>query len=243
VEEFLIDWMCQRLSKAGSGVLTAGKGGDLSSLILYENLPWETNILGRKAAALSLILSAPESSNEEKILEAMIAEAVDSVRDNGTELITAKVYTTDIVSIHALEQNGFLLMDTVVEAIYKYSEESIRQIRPSDFTLRLAGTRDIAELRGVAVAAFTQHFGRFHADPKIGQKAATNLYAEWIQSCIEGWGDWVFVAEQQNRIAGFSVWKKPSLAESKHQLNIGHYNIAAIHPEFCWAWLIHVPDA
>jgi dTDP-4-amino-4,6-dideoxy-D-galactose acyltransferase len=231
VEQQLLEAILAKLTADGSGVLAAHAAGQLTGIITYEPLPWESKLFGRKAAALSVLLGSPGTG-----LGPLIGAALPLVRAGGVKLVTAKTYTTDIPAVHALQQHGFLLMDTMVDVTYRFQENSSGLFsaadRPADFVIRPAQRSDTEALRGVARAAFPRHFGRFHSDPEIGQETATRLYEEWIQACVEGWCDWVIVAENQGRIAGYSAWKKPGAAEARHDLRIGHYSIGAIHPDF-----------
>jgi hypothetical protein len=60
----------------------------------------------------------------------------------------------------------------------------------------------------------------------------TRVYDEWVRSSFAGWADWILVAEVEGAIAGYGVWKKASALEARHSLDIAHYNLAAIHPDF-----------
>ncbi|MDI1334755.1 MAG: hypothetical protein PSU94_01100 [Lacunisphaera sp.] len=232
-ERQLLESLTAKLTAEGSGVLAAHAGGKLTGVIAYEPLPWESKTLGRKAAALSVLLAAPPAG---AALDQLIGAALPILRADGSELVTAKTYTTDLAAVHALQKQGFLLMDTMVDVICRFEDSTSRLLaeaeKPSDFVIRLAQRSDTDALRAVARAAFPRHFGRFHSDPKIGPETGSRLYEEWIQACVEGWCDWIFVAEKDGRIAGFSAWKKPTAAESRQGLRLGHYSIGAIHPDF-----------
>jgi len=234
VEGFVLESLTARLTAPKSGVLAGRLGEVLTGIVAYEPLPWESNILGRKAASLSPILGSTASGLTDTSLGKIIAKAINCIRADGGELITTKTYTTDMLAIHALETQGFQLMDTVVEPTFRLPGISmpVSGPCPAGFSIRFANKSDIADLRSVSAAAFSRHFGRFHADPRIGPETATRLYEDWIQACVEGWADWTLLAEHQGRIAGFGVWKKPSAAEFRYHLSVGNYNFGAIHPDY-----------
>jgi hypothetical protein len=126
-------------------------------------------------------------------------------------------------------------MDTLLNFVFDCgAAESNGRLRPvpDGFVIRLATSSDIEPLVEVARSSFTEHFGRFHADPRIGRAAATAVYEEWIRSCANGWADWIVVAMHGDRIAGYSAWKKTSELDQRHGIRLGHYSIGAVHPDF-----------
>jgi hypothetical protein len=71
------------------------------------------------------------------------------------------------------------------------------------------------------------------AQPLVSTLVAfIQMYEEWIKSSIDGYADWIIVAEYESRIAGYSVWKKPSPLEQEHGVRVGHYSIGAVHPDY-----------
>jgi len=234
LEQYCLESLTSKITAPESGVLVGQIDGELAGIASYGPLPWESGILGQKAMSLNLITGSSSTGRIRARLSETIAEAINILRIRGAELVTTKTYTTETCAVHALEKHGFLLMDTVVEATYRYKSNKLppRDPRPDGFSFRAATSSDIEELRRVSNAAFAHHFGRFHADPMIGKEMGTRIYEEWIQACVEGWGDWIILAENEGRIVGFSVWKKPSALELRYNLKVGHYSIGAIHPDF-----------
>jgi hypothetical protein len=98
--------------------------------------------------------------------------------------------------------------------------------------VRLAQPPDLHEVLALSEKAFAKHFGRYHSDPKLPPGTGTKVYDEWVRSAFGGWADWILIAEVDDRIAGYAVWKKASALEVKHSLDIAHYNLAGIHPDF-----------
>jgi RimJ/RimL family protein N-acetyltransferase len=153
-------------------------------------------------------------------------------------MVTAKCWVSNIPLIHAFERNGFLLMDTAVDVVRERAgadgKQSINPAQPEGFVLRSATREDIAALRDLATKAFAHHFGRFHSDPRIGRVRGAGVYAAWIAACVEGWADFVFLAEEvpTRAVAGFSAWKKPSKQALSLDLALAHYSIGAVSPDF-----------
>jgi hypothetical protein len=170
----------------------------------------------------------------------VIGEMLDSLfqwaMSGGIQFLVCKPYTDSIEVIQACEQKGFILVDTLIDCIYDYRQFPIRETNPpkipKEVTLRLAASSDLDELINLAGASFQAHFGRYHSDELIGRDSATRIYQEWTRSSLKGYADWICVAEIGDRIAGFSIWKKPSSLEQRLSVRVGHYSIAGIHPDF-----------
>jgi hypothetical protein len=186
--------------------------------------------------AVKYLIVAPDSSQQPEIAGLLLDQAVRWATSAGVEFLVGKPYTDDVVVVHALEKEGFLLVDTLLDYVYdarKYPLHSVPAPPMSlDIPLRLAREADIEELKAVARAAFRNHFGRFHSDERISKDQALRVYEAWVESSCRGYADWVVVAEIEGRIAGYSIWKKPSLSDQELSIQVGHYSIAATHPDY-----------
>lgn len=217
-------------ASASQGFL-ALEAGAPRGLAIYSDNPWESDLFGRKAATLNTLLadSLPTA-------QALLDHALGHAAAQGVQFMAGKAYTDDLTSIHALESRGFQLMDTVVDCTYDYRRVPLESIQPpalaEGFSLRLATPADREELAAVGGQAFRAHFGRYHADERIGRALATQAYEQWMRSSLDGYADWIHLALADDRIAGFSIWKRPSKAESRLKVRLGHYSIAGIHPDF-----------
>lgn len=205
-------------------------------LLHYSDNPWETNLLGKKAATINTFMVDGALPNRLQVAKSMLDHALKHATMIGVQFMLGKTYTDDLTSIHALESRGFLLMDTIVDCYYDYRrvpfENLPHPVLADGVTLRLATSVDRDELVSVAGLAFREHFGRFHADEHIGRQIATQAYEQWILSSLDGYADWIHLALVAGKIVGFSIWKRPSTAESQLNVRVGHYSIAGIHPDY-----------
>ena len=166
---------------------------------------------------------------------ALVGEIIRRIAERDGDFLLCKAPPSDTTIIHALESNGFLLMDTLLNFVFDCRTRGLNgglpQV-PEGFVLRLATSSDVELLVELAHASFANHFGRFHADPRIGHGTAMTIYEEWIRSCASGWADSIVVAMHGDRIAGYSAWKKPSALDQRHGIRLGHFSIGAVHPDF-----------
>ncbi|HEU0275016.1 MAG TPA: hypothetical protein VFQ83_10850 [Candidatus Udaeobacter sp.] len=229
------DEIREQLSSRGAIGLVAKIGGTMSGLAICAPLSWESPLFGKSMWAIKQIGLASGRGDVSSVATSLVAEIVRRVADRDADFLLCKAIASDTAVIHALESHGFLLMDTLLNFVFDCragGSNGRQQQTPEGFTLRLATTSDIESLAAVAHASFADHFGRFHADPRIGHDAATRIYQEWIRSCVNGWADWIVVAVHGDRIAGYSAWKKPSALDARHGIRLGHYSVGAVHPDF-----------
>ena len=205
-------------------------------IVVWSLLPWESKILGRQMSTLRVLSVDPQSPNRDLYFDCLLRAALDSVGQNGNEFLLCKMSNVDDEKASALIKNGFELMDILVDFVYALPIERSIGLQqkgvPGGFELRLATPGDADSLAEIARASFASHFGRFHNDRRIGREQATRIYEEWIGSCVSGWADWIILAVKDTRIAGYSAWKKPSSLDIRHNIRLGHYSIAGIHPDF-----------
>ena len=222
------------LSESAIGII-AETSGTISGLVICTPLSWESPLLGKSMWAIKHLGVASRPGDASSVATSLVAEVVRRVGDRDGDFLLCRAIPSDTAIIHALESNGFLLMDTLLNFVFDCRASGSnchRQQIPESFELRLATTSDTEPLAEVAHSSFTGHFGRFHADPRIGRAAAARIYEEWIRSCANGWADWIIVAIHGGRIAGYSAWKKPSALDARHGIRLGHYSIGAVHPDF-----------
>jgi hypothetical protein len=224
------------LQAPASHGLLAVRGDTPLGLLIYSDNPWETNLLGKKAAVINAFVVDGSIEDREQVTQSMLNHMLQDAAANGVQFLLCKAYTDELTTIHALESRGFFLMDTIVDCYFDFRHLPLDRIAPpaitEDVTLRLATPADRDELVVLAGLAFREHFGRFHADERIGRQVATQAYEEWIRSSLDGYADWIHLALVARKIVGFSIWKRPSTAESQLKVRAGHYSIAGIHPDY-----------
>jgi hypothetical protein len=222
-------------STQSKGYVAAQDGQQLGILIISDN-PWETNLLGINASVINVFLVDGMLPNKLGVATALLNYVICQAKAKGAGFISSKTYTDDLASIHALELSGFLLMDTVVDCHFDYRRTPLVNVQlpliSKEARIRLATQADREQLVYVASQSFHNHFGRFHADERIGLPLATQVYGQWMQSSLDGYADWIHVAEVEDRLVGFSIWKRPGTEENQLNLRVGHYSIAGILPQY-----------
>jgi hypothetical protein len=236
LNNFWLDSIVDLAQNKNAQIFAALHNQGVIGILVYIDNPWETAILGKKAGVINYFIVSESSPYAERAAADLLDKVIQYAVLCGIQFLLCKPYTDTITIIHTLERQGFLLMDTLIDCHYDYRRFPLNEIiRPSianDVAIRLAKGSDEQELVSVARSAFQKHFGRYNADERMRGEYATRFYEEWIKSSLNGYADWLCVAEIGGRIAGYSIWKKPSPMEVEHNFRVGHYSIAGIHPDY-----------
>jgi len=230
-----VDEIKELLSNENAVGFVAQAGATVCGLAVCAPLAWESPLLGKSMWTIKHICVAIQRSDRISIATGLVGETLRRIGARDADFLLCKAMPSDTDVIYALESNGFLLMDTPLNFVFDCRagrSNDLPQQMPEGFVFRFATSSDVELLSQVAHSSFAGHFGRFHADPRIGHAAATKIYEEWIRSCANGWADWIVVAMHDDRIAGYSAWKKPAELDQRHGIRLGHFSIAAVHPDF-----------
>jgi GNAT superfamily N-acetyltransferase/RimJ/RimL family protein N-acetyltransferase len=235
-QAFWLDEISQSLAKESSIAFVSIVSGTINGFIVYNDSPWDSEITGRRIGTVEHIAVAAGEDSGTEILQELLDELTRSLADRETQCVVCKVHSNELPAIHALEQRGFLLMDTLLDFVFDFSRTTIEEIHPprrdEQLKIRRAKPADLSALMAINEKAFTGYFGRYHADPQMPPGTATKIYAQWVRSAFQGWADWILVAEVDERIVGYGLWRKPLEIEAKNSLSVAHYDLAAIDPEF-----------
>jgi GNAT superfamily N-acetyltransferase len=233
---YWLDEITKSLAKESSIAFQWVASGTIKGFIVYNDSPWDSEITGRRIGTVEHLAATAGDDSEIEILQQLLDELTPSLAERGTQCVVCKVHSNDLRVIHALEQRGFLLMDTLLDFVFDFSLTPIEEINPprrdKQLKIRRAEPADLSALMAINEKAFTGYFGRYHADSQMPPGTATKIYAKWVRSAFQGWADWILVAEVDGRIAGYGLWRKPLEIEARNSLAVAHYDLAAIDPEF-----------
>ena len=233
---YWLDEITQSLADETSIGFASMAASAVNGFLIYNDSPWDSKITGRRIGTINHLAVIPDDRANTEILHALLDELLRSLVKRGTQCVVCKVQSDEPAAIHALEQRGFLLMDTLVDFVFDFSRTPLEKIslpkREPELKIRRAVRQDLPALMAINEKAFGTYFGRYHADRQLPPGAATKIYAEWVRSAFEGWADWILVAEVGDKIAGYGLWRKPFEIEAKNSIRAAHYDLAAIDPEF-----------
>jgi ribosomal protein S18 acetylase RimI-like enzyme len=234
IDGYWLDEIARELTDKCSTAFASYAEDRIHGFVLYGDSPWDTKVIGTPVAVIKIMVGT--SAADSTVLDQLLDEVLRDAASRGIHLVTCKVQPLQFAAIHTLERHGFLLMDTLLDFSFDFSRTPLGQISAPQqldgLHFRLANPQDLPELLALTETAFAKHFGRYNSDPKMPAGTGTKIYQEWVRSSFSGAADWILIAEVNNQIAGYAVWKKASALEVKHSFDIVHCTLAAIHPDF-----------
>jgi len=226
----------KNLADESSVAFASIDSGNVNGLLTYNDSPWDSQITGRRIGNIKHLAVATDDHAATEILEELIDELARTLDKRETQCVACRVQSSELAAIHALEQSGFLLMDTLLDFVLDFSrvptEQTSRSQRDKRLKIRLAEPSDMSALMAMSERAFASYFGRYHADSRIPQSTATKIYSEWVRSAFAGWADWILVAEFDDKIAGHSIWRKILRKQDSDSLGVASCDLLVIDPEF-----------
>ena len=234
IEGYWLDDIARGLGEQSSTAFVSCAADRINGLVLYGDSPWDTKVIGEPVAVIKYFVGT--GADDSRVLDQLLDEVQRHAASRDIHLLTCKVQPLQFAAIHALERYGFLLMDTLLDFFFDFSRTPFDKISPPQrldgLQVRLANPEDLPDLLALTETAFAKHFGRYNSDPKMPAGTGTKVYQEWVRSSFTGAADWILIAEVNDQIAGYSVWKKASALEVKHCFDIARCTLAGIHPEF-----------
>lgn len=235
-DRIIVNEIVDLLDTPNCVVFASIDSNNLLGLIVCEELPWDSRVLQGQWKCIKYLMASSTVEDRNSLFLLLINELFSWVKKCGTDCIVMKSSSDNIAVTYALESSGFHLMDTNLVYVMDFTKNPFEKISPpplpQDALIRLATNTDKNELLEIARVAFQGHFSRYMVDSHITKNIAQNVYVEWMRSCIDGYADWIVVAEIDHRIAGYTIWKKASIEELNHNIRLGHFSIAGIHPNF-----------
>jgi GNAT superfamily N-acetyltransferase len=210
--------------------------GRISGFIIYNESPWDSRIIGRRTGTVNHLAVTRDEPAGVEILRELTSQLVQTLADRGMQLVVCKAQSSELAAINALEQSGFLLMDTLLDFVFDFSRASIEEIaagrEDQALKIRPAKAADLPASMAISEKVFADYFGRFHADPQMPAGAPTRVYTEWVRSAFAGWADWILVAEVDGKIAGHSVWRKTLERQDANSGGVAYCDLLVVDPEF-----------
>jgi hypothetical protein len=196
----------EEIKNFAPGIFIAKSGNNPVALLTAHNLEFDTNHFQMPMARIRHILGGVDPVLDLPAKKMLIAAGAGELRKAGVRHITVRLPADDIVSIYALEQAGFYLVDTIVEYYFDFRNSKIpktdsscelRLYRPGDRAMVEKSTRDI----------FSNYPGRFHNDPNLDKAKADQLYANWLVNSCQGLSDDCILALVGGELAGITTLK------------------------------------
>ena len=125
---YWIDEISQGLAKESSIGFQWVASGETNGFIVYNDSAWDSNITGRHVGTVEQLAARGDGPQAVAILHELIEKLTRTLADRGTQCLVCKVHSNERAAIHALEQSGFLLMDTLLDFVFDFSRGSVEEI-------------------------------------------------------------------------------------------------------------------
>jgi len=200
----LLNYTCERVQ----GTLSNERGahwvalhhGEARGFVCLTMLPWDSEQLGITAARVDYLIADGTYEEQRQIKETLLEQVQMEAHDRGVWHLSARIDSSDLSSLHALEEAGFITVDTIISVALDLATHGIDAV-PQDFQIRPATSDDAERVAELARTAFV--YDRFHSDPFISSERADELHAAWLRSACTGKADVVMLAEDTTGLLGF----------------------------------------
>lgn len=128
-------------------------------------------------------------------------------RVHNVRFLIVRCSTSELSSLHTMQEAGFLLMDTLSYFDFDLHRKALPLRRAMN--IRTVQQQDIDTIKEIARQAFHGYGSHYHADPRLDRSACDELYVDWAtRSCLQkDLADEVFVADSKDGILGFLAIK------------------------------------
>jgi GNAT superfamily N-acetyltransferase len=222
------DWRVRRiLDQPHSRTLVARSVGAIVATGCWSFLPWDTQVLGWPSARLEWLAAAGSDAAARGQKDQLVRGALEQCRGDRIRYLTARLHSADLPGIHALEENGFELIDGI--QTFSLRLDSAAPAMDPAWRVRLYEPQDFQQILAIARASYV--FDRFHADAHIPREIADSVNQRWVENCCLGtMADAVLVALDGETPVGYVTCKVDHEAAGWLRLLFGTIGMVATDP-------------
>jgi ribosomal protein S18 acetylase RimI-like enzyme len=142
-----------------------------------------------------------------------LPSVLDFCHANHVDFLIARCPGCDLASAQAMEQHGFLLMDSLIY----YARPLKTPVPALEISVRRVVPEEAEKVSALAAEAFRDYGGHYHADSRLDRGKCDEVYPSWAyRSCVSRQvADEVLVTEQEGEIVGFVTLKSRNLQEGE----------------------------
>lgn len=197
--------------------------------ISVEYLDWDTKLFDFNMAKINNLSVVSENYEKDLAIKiTLIRTAIDTCRENNILHLSARINVADFSSSHALEKNGFHIVDTVTTHVFRKLKHDVPVLKDL-FQVRDFKRNDLKDMVNLSQTSFLNN--RFHNDPYLNGKAY-KVYGEWVRSyCLDKHKGSLIAENQKGRVVGFLIYKLNETLLSFTGYKIIGQGLAAVNHE------------
>ncbi len=217
------------LTERNTFVLLAEENNKFLGLLAGGKSEWDSKHFGVEIANIKYLFTSGEYYERRQHAKKLLSHLATNSK---FRLVITKSHTEDTPFIHALEDNSFQLMDTLVTYYFDFKNKI------SDFkeTCKIEPLKDeTPELKKIAKTSFSETrvaTDHFHADHRLDEAKSDSLYEKWIDDIKKDKNNFVLVAKIDNRAVGFTTGKINYELNRYSNKKIGSLVLSAVDPEY-----------
>lgn len=207
---------------------TAESAG-IRMLLGIRDTEWDTEQLGFPCARVEILTIIGDDGNSDTVRE--IADNLLEVmhqdcRSRGVQYLIARIPSTAVEVAQSLQQNGYLLVDGLINYHYDLSLPIPDTPIIPNIVFRQGNTGDIAQCLHIASQSYT--LDRFHSDPLISKERADQVHRLWVENSFRKISaDQVWVAEYQQKAQAYYTGSIDKVSQQVFPDTIGHIGLVA----------------
>lgn len=189
-------WIHAALSHSAATPFSLRQDGRLRGVVALKHLDWDTEIYGfPMGKADFLVVDVQDCEESVKLCRALLAELVALAIEKKYRHLVIKADPYQLGAIHAAEDMGFRLMDTLSVTscnfgLYEWDNTAYPQIK-------LATEADREDVARVTRSSFTGHANRYALDWRLPADGVLRLYERWMTDGIGKDGHVVILARDE----------------------------------------------
>ncbi len=178
------DWRVRRiLDQTHARTLVMRSAGTIVASACWSFLTWDTQELGLPSGRLEWLAAAGPYTEARRRKEQLVQGVLDQCREDGIQYLISRLHSADLSGIHALEANGFELIDGIQTFSMPLNAGQAPRLDPA-WRVRLYEPQDRQRILAIARASYV--FDRFHNDPHIPRQTADSVNEHWVENCCLG---------------------------------------------------------
>lgn len=219
--------------------LLAVAGSDPVGFIGIERSAWESKHFGVEMASAPFLYANGGQEDRREIILALLAAAERACAGRGIRHLRAMSSIDDHASLLAIQERGFLLVDTLLTCISDTERPAAAppEVDPA-FTLEVYRKEEFDRVKREEIwhmADFMRkayRIDRYHNDPWLPAERSHEVYVEWFKNILNGtWADGMYIARKDGRIVGVTGFRYFFELEERYGVHIIGRGLSAVLPE------------
>lgn len=211
-----------------------------------RKLPWDSQFFGRGVGRVEYLVCSDTRFNSPNIeqgrgfirkLKGKLGHfAGEAEMPGGIDYLTLQVDSSDVLLLSVLQQEGFVVLDTIVCYLLDLRNFLVDRDKLSAYSsVRPALSGDGAALARISQQCFSDvafNANRFNSDPQLPSVRVAELYALWASRSVSGeMAEAVLVYDDGRGPDGFITMDKPGVFDLASGLNLASIPLNAVAPE------------